>query len=147
MTVALATPLAPTEKSGPVPASATICGLPVALSLTEIAAPRAPIPVGVKVTLMSQFALGGSKGKQSLVCAKSPLLAPVTAIPEMTIGALPVFVSVTFCRPLVVPAACCAKVSVCGTKLAVVAPAEVPTVSVTTCWWVRAPEVPTMSTG
>jgi hypothetical protein len=40
------------EKSGPIPFSANICGLPAALSLTEMTAVRPPIPVGVNVTLI-----------------------------------------------------------------------------------------------
>jgi hypothetical protein len=39
----------------PVPVSETDCGLPEALSATEIAAVRVPATVGVKVTLMVQF--------------------------------------------------------------------------------------------
>jgi hypothetical protein len=40
----------------PVPVSATDCGLPVALSDTDIVAVRVPTTVGVKVTLIVQFA-------------------------------------------------------------------------------------------
>ena len=39
----------------PVPLSATDCGLPVALSDTDIVAARVPTTVGVKVTLIVQF--------------------------------------------------------------------------------------------
>jgi hypothetical protein len=38
----------------PVPLSETVCGLPAALSATEIAAVRAPAAVGVKTALMVQ---------------------------------------------------------------------------------------------
>ena len=40
----------------PVPVSATDCGLPVALSDTAIVAVRVPTTVGVRVTLIVQFA-------------------------------------------------------------------------------------------
>jgi hypothetical protein len=39
----------------PVPLSATVCGLPAALSLTEIEPLRVPEVCGVKVTLIVQF--------------------------------------------------------------------------------------------
>ena len=40
----------------PVPVNDTACGLPVALSLTVTAPERAPVAVGVKLTLMVQLA-------------------------------------------------------------------------------------------
>jgi hypothetical protein len=63
--------LAETEKSGataaPDPESATVCGLPVALSAMEIDAVRAPDAVGLKVTLMVQLAAGATFVPQVLV--------------------------------------------------------------------------------
>src|SRR5438067_1446456 len=44
----------------PVPLSATVCGLPPALSLMETLALRLPVAPGVKVTLMVQVALTAS---------------------------------------------------------------------------------------
>lgn len=43
-------------KSVPVPESATVCGLPVALSVIVTIADRAPAVVGAKVTVIVQFA-------------------------------------------------------------------------------------------
>src|SRR5690242_4652688 len=40
----------------PVPVRLTLCGLPLALSVTARVAPRVPAAVGVKVTLIVQFA-------------------------------------------------------------------------------------------
>jgi hypothetical protein len=40
--------------------SATLCGLPVALSVIATEALRAPVAVGLKVTLIEQFAPAAS---------------------------------------------------------------------------------------
>jgi len=52
--------LAAMEKSGagaaPVPESPTVCGLPLALSVIDTDALRMPAAVGLKVTLIEQFA-------------------------------------------------------------------------------------------
>ena len=61
---------------------------------------------------------------------------------EMFNGVEPVFASVALCAGLVVPVARCANVSVAGVKLAVVAPDEVATASVSRRACVRAAEVP-----
>jgi hypothetical protein len=67
------------------------------------AAVRAPATVGVNVTLIVQLPLfAATELAQVLLCAKSPLLAPVTAMPVRFSTALPVLVSVTVCEPLVV---------------------------------------------
>ena len=71
-------------------------GLPAALSLTESVAVRAAATVGVKVTLMVQFAPAATLVPQVLVCAKSPGLAPVTVILLMVSVEPPVFDRVTF---------------------------------------------------
>src|SRR5215467_12508247 len=57
----------------PVPVSATVCGLPLALSVTEIVPVREPLAVGVKVTEMVQFAATATDEPQVLVWLKSPL--------------------------------------------------------------------------
>ena len=44
----------------PVPVSATVCGLPVALSAMLNVPLRVPVALGVNATLMSQLALGAS---------------------------------------------------------------------------------------
>ena len=146
ITVADVTP-AVTEKSGPLPASDTICGLPVALSLTASVALRAPIPVGLKITLIWQFVPAASAALQVLVCEKSPALVPLMAIVGMFSEAMPVLVSVATCGELGLPIACCVNVSVCGASEAVVVPADAATVSVTTRWCVGPLEVPTIITG
>jgi hypothetical protein len=95
-------------KSGgfvPVPVSVTVCGLPAALSVMVKVPARAPVAVGVNVTLITQFApaasvagLIGQAVAPVLVCAKSP-----DAAKEMIVrGPVPVFVSVTVCAALVV---------------------------------------------
>ena len=66
---------------------------------------RLPVAVGVKVTLIVQFAPAATLAPQVLVCEKSPLFVPVIVMPEplKVSVALPVFVRVTFCEELLVP--------------------------------------------
>src|SRR5437667_178069 len=95
-------------KSGaavPFPLSVMICGLPPALSVTDSVPVRAPEAVGVKVTLMVQFApagkvagLVGQALAPVLVAAKSPEAANELIVK----AAVPVFVSVTVIGALVV---------------------------------------------
>src|SRR5207244_1454922 len=95
-------------KSGaavPFPLSVMICGLPPALSVTDSDPVRAPEAVGVKVTLMVQFApaakvagLVGQALAPVLVAAKSPEAANELIVK----AAVPVFVSVTVIGVLVV---------------------------------------------
>ena len=68
-------------------------------------ADRVPVAVGLNVTLMVQLAPAATLAPQVFVCEKSPLLAPVMAMPEplKVSVAFPVFVSVMFCEALVVP--------------------------------------------
>jgi hypothetical protein len=89
----------------PVPLSAIACGLPPASSEIERLAVRFPVPPGVKLTLMLQFAPAASVlglNGQLLVCAKSPELLPPWPIALMVSGAVPLLVRVTDCVPLVV---------------------------------------------
>ena len=79
----------------PAPLSATVCGLPEALSLTASVAERAPRALGVKVTLIVQLAPAATPEPQLLVSAKSPLLSPVSAMLDTLRGALPLLVTVT----------------------------------------------------
>ena len=82
----------------PVPLSATVCGLPLALSVILTLALRVPVAVGVKVTLIVQVAPAamvlGLIG-QVLVWAKSPAFVPVKPIVLMVRAALPLFLRVT----------------------------------------------------
>ncbi len=72
------------------------------MSVMLTAAVRAPVAVGVKVTLMVQLAPAATALPQVFVWAKSLLFVPVIAMPAMFSVALPVLVSVTVCRELVV---------------------------------------------
>jgi hypothetical protein len=87
----------------PVPVRLTICGLPPPSSLTEIAAVRIPVWVGVKVALMVQFAPAATLEPQVLVSAKSPGSAPVMLMLVMFKVVLPTLVRVTVWGALVCP--------------------------------------------
>jgi len=83
-----------TVEAAPVPVKPTVCGLPLALSVTVSVPVRVPVAEGVKVTLIVQMArvarvevLGG----QLLVCEKSPDMAML----EMVTGTDPVLVTTT----------------------------------------------------
>jgi hypothetical protein len=97
------TPDPPPPEVTPVPLRPTDCGLPLALSVTATAAVLVPEAVGLKVTLIVQLPGAATLEPQLLVWAKSPLLAPVRAMPAMVSVALPVFESVTVCAGLIVP--------------------------------------------
>ena len=87
------------EKSTPVPLRAVCCGLPLtALSLMVSVPERAPLAVGVKVTLTLQCCPADSAPLQLFVCAKSPLATMLV----MFIVASPLLVSVSCCEELVV---------------------------------------------
>jgi hypothetical protein len=89
-------------KSVPIPVSATACGLPEALSVIVTLAARLPVAVGLKVTLIEQFAPAVTLAPQVFVAEKSPLFVPVMAMVSVNV-AFPVFVNVTFCAALLVP--------------------------------------------
>jgi hypothetical protein len=71
----------------PVPLRETVCGLPGALSVTETVPLRLPETLGVKVTLISQFAPDARVGPQLFVCPKFALAAILAmlsvAVPEL----------------------------------------------------------------
>lgn len=94
---ATGTKLKPAEV--PVPDKATDCGLPDALSVTMRAPLREPVVVGVKVTLILQFAPAARVLPQLLVCPKSPVVA-MLAIDNTPV---PLFARVTVCAALVLP--------------------------------------------
>jgi hypothetical protein len=89
----------------PVPVSATVCGLPAALSVMVSVPLRTPGAVGVNVTLIVQLAVGATEVPQLLVSPKSPPFTPLIAILETWSVPLPVFVRVTLCATLAVPSA------------------------------------------
>jgi len=107
-------------KIAPVPLKAIDCGLPVALSVTEIDALRAPPAVGEKVadTLQALPAakLAGLMGQVLAPKAKSPGFAPDSAKLVKVTAPVPVLVTVTLCAALVVPIVCVAKVRLAGLK-------------------------------
>ena len=55
--------------AAPVPVRLTVCGLPVALSVTVIVPGWLPVAVGLKVTLMEQLAPAATEAPQVLVWA------------------------------------------------------------------------------
>jgi len=92
-------------------------GLPLALSETLMLAVRAPVAVGLKVTLIVQLALALRLVPQVFVPAKSPLLLPEALMPVRVSVALPVLVKVTG-DALTVPMAWMPKSSEAGAKAA-----------------------------
>jgi hypothetical protein len=78
----------------PVPERLTVWGLLASLSVMVIEPARAPLADGVKVTLIVQLALAASVDPQVVVFAKSPALAPESAMLVMFKAALPELVRV-----------------------------------------------------
>lgn len=100
-----------TGEAEPVPLRLMECGLPAALSVMVTAAARTPAPVGVNVTVIVQVPLlAATEPPQVLLCAKSPLFAPVTAMLVMVSGPFPELVNVTDCGELAAPNAWVANV-------------------------------------
>src|SRR4029077_2949746 len=97
----------------PVPESATVCGLPVALSVTVIVPGWLPVAVGVKVTLMEQLAPAATEAPQVLVWPYCVLAAMLV----MFRAAVPELVSVTDCAALAVFRFWLPKLRVVGAKL------------------------------
>src|ERR1035437_8042067 len=81
--------------AAPVPVRVTVCGDPTALSVMVTDALRLPAAVGVNVTEMLQLPPAATLAPQVLVCAKSPALVPVTAMPVIDRALDPVLLSVT----------------------------------------------------
>lgn len=75
------------------------------MSVMDTDAERAPVAVGLKVTLIVQFAPAATLAPQVLFCEKSPLFVPAMVMPEplKVRVALPVFVRVTLWAELLVP--------------------------------------------
>ena len=89
--------MAGTEPGSPVPNRRMTCGLPAALSTILTEPVRAPVAVGVKVTLMVQVSLAETE-VQSFVCAKSPVAETLVTVSVES----PLSVSVTVFAALVV---------------------------------------------
>jgi hypothetical protein len=86
----------------PVPPRLRDWGLPLALSVKLTEADRLPPAVGSNVTLIVQLAPAATELPQVFVWAKSPGLAPVSAMPERLKAALPPLVRVAVTIPLLV---------------------------------------------
>jgi hypothetical protein len=86
-----------------VPMRLMVCGLPGALSVMISEAERVPLPVGVNVTLITQFTFAASDVAQVLVSEKSLLLVPPMVMLVMLSGPLPLFLSVSVCAIDAVP--------------------------------------------
>jgi hypothetical protein len=138
----------------PVPLSATLCGLPAALSEMLSVALTDPAACGTKSTEMVQLApainvpLGNGHGVAPFT--KNPKLVealPVIAMPVKFSSALPAFVSVTVCVPLVLPTGCVPNDSDAGKTVKIGAtPVPVPLTVTTCCDPVRNPELSTNPT-
>ena len=92
----------------PVPVRVTTCGLPGGTdpsSLMTIFAFRAPVPVGLNITVKVQLAPTAMLGSQVLVWEKSWRFSPTIVVGKKLMGLVPTFVNVTFCGVLVVPTA------------------------------------------
>ena len=85
-----------------VPVNDTLCGLPLALSLTCRVAERAPPVVGVKITWIWQFVFGAKLEPHVVVLnEKSPGLAPViVGVPFRVSVPLPLLARMTVCATL-----------------------------------------------
>jgi len=86
----------------PVPDSATVCGLPAALSVMVTDATRLPAAVGLNVTLIVQLAPPATLAPHVFVCEKSPAFVPAIAMLVIDNGP-PVLLSVIPCATLELP--------------------------------------------
>ena len=98
----------------PVPVNATVCGLPLALSLIDRVPVRVPAAVGVNATASEHVPPAATELPQELVNTKSELaVVPPLVMPAALIvrAADPVFDKVTVCAELVVCTVCAPKVN------------------------------------
>src|SRR5437773_2245816 len=75
----------------PVPLRLAVCGLPLALSVTVKVSVRVPVAEGVNSFSTRRSSDLASELPQLLVCAKSPLFAPVMAMLLIESAVLPEF--------------------------------------------------------
>jgi len=104
-----------------VPVSATVCGLPGALSVMVMVPVCAPPTVGTKVTLMVHEAFAASEAPQVVVSLK-PALATML---EIVIAVFCELVTVIVCAALVTPTAWEAKVRLVGETATAAVPVPV----------------------
>src|SRR5690242_8848745 len=88
----------------PLPVRLIFCGLPAALSATEMTAVRVPSAVGLNVTVTKQLAPAASDVPQLLITAKSAGFVPPSVTATVKTDP-PVFDSNTLCGGLDVPTA------------------------------------------
>jgi hypothetical protein len=86
-----------------VPVKDTECGLPAALSETEIEAEQFPAASGLKITIIWQLASGPRTDEQFPFSLNSFAFAPVMVIPLIVTGLVPVLESIIVCDGLAVP--------------------------------------------
>src|SRR5437764_10346100 len=101
----------------PVPLIGTLCGLPLALSVTFTVDDRLPVFVGLNVTVIVQLAFAAKEGGQVFVSAKSTVLAVDILMLVTDNVAVPEFVSVTICGALPTPTCWLPKLTLAGDKL------------------------------
>ena len=101
----------------PVPVRDTVCGEPVALSVTPTEAVSAPGAFGEKLTVMTQELLAVRVAVQVLVCENELTLAPVIEMLLMFRSPFPVFLRVTGCVAAEEPTSVAVKVSAPGDRL------------------------------
>ena len=87
----------------PTPLNDTDWGLPAVSSVMVRAAERAPIWLGVKITLMAQLAPAARLGPQVVVWLNSAVLDPAMAMLVMSVGKVAVLDSVSESAPLALP--------------------------------------------
>ena len=105
-------------KSWPVPLSAMVCGLPLALSVKFSEALRLPAADGVNATLTAQVPLSVTVAPEqvSALLAKSLAFVPPNVTVETVRLAVPVLVTATVCGVLVAPTFCGLNVRLVGEK-------------------------------
>jgi hypothetical protein len=101
----------------PVPESATVWGLPGALSVICTKELNAPVSRGAKVTLTVQAPFGARLAGQLFVSPKSAAFPPAMAMPLTESVPPPALVKVTCCAALVDPVAWVPKVRLGVPKL------------------------------
>ena len=100
----------------PVPVRTAVCGLLGSLSATLKVALAAPAAVGLKVTLMAQFAPAANVVPQVVVCAKDAADVPVILTATLLAVVVPLLVNVKVCAVLAWPMAWLPKEPVVGDK-------------------------------
>jgi antitoxin (DNA-binding transcriptional repressor) of toxin-antitoxin stability system len=104
--------------AGAVPTPLTIVVCVPALSMTAILAVLAPVPLGVKITLMVQLEPAATLVPQVFVCEKSLLLVPVTLMLVTLSAMLPSLASEIAWVPVEVPTGWFGKVRLAGDSAA-----------------------------